>query len=108
MSDFNYQIIMLCKSININYPNTYTLKKFPMNWEQCHIFLDSLALQGHDLKNIAVYNNESKSLRFYEPNGEYNYIEATVVKQISLPSLPTNIEDYKSLFGITDTDFNYY
>ena len=85
-----YQLIMLCKSNNINHPNQYWLNIQQVTGDEATMILDSLALQGHDLKNVALYSPESTNFRQYKPIDEYGYIksEEDYKKRQYLKSLP--------------------
>lgn len=101
----DYIVVMLCKSNGINSTNSYCLLKTPMDSFTFNTYLDSLALQGHDLKNVCTWSPESKKLRFYEPLDEYGFVSAELISQDQqyLEDINQPIPYWKGLFNIVDT-----
>jgi len=108
----DYILVMLLKQNSIEGrqrgdTNEYRLFTLPCDWKMADIFLDNLVLQGHDLKNVALYNPESYSLRTYEPQEQYGYHNALEVKQVSKKDISFTVEYFKGFFNIYDTVHRY-
>jgi hypothetical protein len=100
---YRYKVIILCKSMSINHANRFNLLIFHMTSAEIDAFTESMALQGHDLKNIAFWSPESKKLRTFNTYEQYGFTEAESEYRMHLDDLPTDVEYWKEFFNIHHT-----